>query len=288
MATLKYRLNRKNASGTYDTIHYETSSNIVMRPSGRTVEQDLADFLPRSQDTDDVPQSLTQGQMSIALSKVFAKLGGGTVCNLVYTHPSDKQCNYSPDLSGYATKSELSKLEQKIALGYIGFSSPVLGARIRIGGFDYVIVHITTSIVYAIIEVCPSLTKFGTSPTYSGSTIAALCTTWYNNNVPSDLKSAGVFVNVVTEGVTSPCFIPTYNQFNGGFSYFTNNDRRIASAYVNANSASSYNGYYYWTSTAYSSSYVWTVTNNGGFGNDSPAGSGGFRPALAISRSAFS
>ena len=61
MATLKYRLNRKNASGTYDTIHYETSSNIVMRPSGRTVEQDLADFLPRSQDTDDVPQSLSFG-----------------------------------------------------------------------------------------------------------------------------------------------------------------------------------------------------------------------------------
>ena len=44
--TLKYRLHRKNEFGTYDTIHYETSSNIVMRPSGRTVEQDLADYLP--------------------------------------------------------------------------------------------------------------------------------------------------------------------------------------------------------------------------------------------------
>ena len=42
MATLKYRLNRKNSSGGYDTIHYETSSNIVMRNNGETVEVALA------------------------------------------------------------------------------------------------------------------------------------------------------------------------------------------------------------------------------------------------------
>ena len=42
MATLKYRLNRKNASGTYDTVHYETSSNIVMRSNGESVETALA------------------------------------------------------------------------------------------------------------------------------------------------------------------------------------------------------------------------------------------------------
>ena len=42
MATLKYRLNRKNSSGGYDTIHYETSSNIVMRSNGESVEVALA------------------------------------------------------------------------------------------------------------------------------------------------------------------------------------------------------------------------------------------------------
>lgn len=41
MATKKYRLNRKNSDGTYDVIHYETSSNIVMRPDGSTVEESL-------------------------------------------------------------------------------------------------------------------------------------------------------------------------------------------------------------------------------------------------------
>ena len=42
MATLKFRLNRKNSSGSYDTIHYETSSNIVMRSNGESAETALA------------------------------------------------------------------------------------------------------------------------------------------------------------------------------------------------------------------------------------------------------
>lgn len=41
MATKKYRLNRKNSDGSYDVIHYETSSNIVLRPDGSTVEESL-------------------------------------------------------------------------------------------------------------------------------------------------------------------------------------------------------------------------------------------------------
>lgn len=58
MATLKQRLHRKNASGSYDTIHLETSSSLVLRPSGRTVEQDLEAYLPKVQDSDTVPESL--------------------------------------------------------------------------------------------------------------------------------------------------------------------------------------------------------------------------------------
>lgn len=42
MSIKKFRLNRKNSSGSYDTIHYETSSNIVLRPDGTTVEESLS------------------------------------------------------------------------------------------------------------------------------------------------------------------------------------------------------------------------------------------------------
>lgn len=46
MATISYRKHRLNASGEYDTIYTETSSEIVMRPNGSSVEsaiQSLAD-----------------------------------------------------------------------------------------------------------------------------------------------------------------------------------------------------------------------------------------------------
>ena len=69
MATLKQRLHRKNASGTYDTVHFESSSDLILRPSGRTVEQDLADYLPEVQANDNVPESLKK--LTIGTSKSF-------------------------------------------------------------------------------------------------------------------------------------------------------------------------------------------------------------------------
>ena len=70
MATLKQRLHRKNGSA-YDIIHMETESNVVLRPSGNTVETDLTNYLPKVQNSDDVPEGLTPGQISIGQSKVY-------------------------------------------------------------------------------------------------------------------------------------------------------------------------------------------------------------------------
>lgn len=204
-------------------------------------------------------------------------------------HPTAKQCNYSIDTSSFATKAEIDELEKKIAIGNAGFSSPVLGARVRIGGFDYMIVHFDSSIVYAITEDIIQLTQFGSTTTYAGSTIANLCTTWYNTNVPAALKSAGIFVNVTTEGVSSPCFIPTYNQCDGGFSYFNSANRRCAQIASSGGTPGSYGTYYWWTASANSSSSVWCVRYDGYlYGGGYPSNSSGFRPCLAIARSAFS
>ena len=73
MATLKQRLHRKNSAGTYDTIHYETSSDVVMRPSGRSVEQDLAAYLPEVQDNDNVPESLKASKLVVGKTKGFLR-----------------------------------------------------------------------------------------------------------------------------------------------------------------------------------------------------------------------
>jgi len=64
MATLKQRVHRMNSSGSYDTVHYETSSDLVLRPSGRTVEQDLTDYLPKVQNSDTAPSSLVPGGLN--------------------------------------------------------------------------------------------------------------------------------------------------------------------------------------------------------------------------------
>ena len=44
MAILKQRLLREGASGTFDTIHLETASGLVVRPNGTTVEDSLVDL----------------------------------------------------------------------------------------------------------------------------------------------------------------------------------------------------------------------------------------------------
>ena len=38
----KYRLNRKLPDGTYETVHYETSANIVMMEDGTNLEAVIA------------------------------------------------------------------------------------------------------------------------------------------------------------------------------------------------------------------------------------------------------
>lgn len=66
MATLKQRLHRKNEAGTYDIIHLETSSDMVTRPNGKTVEQSLATPIIPVLATD--PSSPETGQIWIKTS----------------------------------------------------------------------------------------------------------------------------------------------------------------------------------------------------------------------------
>lgn len=63
MATLKQRLHRKNASGAFDAVHLETSSDLVLRPSGNTVEQDLTIF---QTNLDGLKTSVSEGKALVA------------------------------------------------------------------------------------------------------------------------------------------------------------------------------------------------------------------------------
>lgn len=90
MATLKFRLNRKNASGTYDTIHYETSSNIVMRSNGESAEIALARADAHETNTSN-PHNTTPAQIGAATSSHThgaAQITAGTLAGQVLANAS--------------------------------------------------------------------------------------------------------------------------------------------------------------------------------------------------------
>nr|DAQ98915.1 MAG TPA: hypothetical protein [Caudoviricetes sp.] len=161
----------------------------------------------------------------------------------------------------------------------INSAIPSVGSTINIGSYTYRICHADGGSVYAITDTLPSECAFGNNTTYAGSNLASQCTSWYNNNVPASWKNAGFFNDVTVNGVTAKCFVPSYDQFNGGFSYFNSDERRVCKLNGSAN--------WYWTSSAYSSGDVWGVGYDGDFYYSGPSNTRGFRPCLAIARSAF-
>ena len=132
MATLKERVYRKNASGTYDTVHYESESSLIMRPNGRTVEQDLSDFLPVVQDNDNVPESLHFGTFSIGPNKIYAGQQN-TVSRLITNRDNpliyDEEKNLPPyegidadtldghDSTYFATSTDLDLVKTSVSEG---------------------------------------------------------------------------------------------------------------------------------------------------------------------------
>ena len=125
MATLKQRMWRKNNAGTYDTIHLETESSLVLRPSGRTVEQDLTDFLPEVQATDDVPETLKRRKLVIGETKAFlldkALAFEGATTQVSWDNVTGKPDIYPPESHTHdmiqvtGLEDELSSMQSDIA-----------------------------------------------------------------------------------------------------------------------------------------------------------------------------
>ena len=183
---------------------------------------------------------------------------------------------------GSCTGTIGSIVNRNVTLTYsakINKSVPSIGSTLKIGSYDYIICHDDGTNVYAITNTIPDTCAFGNNTTYAGSDLANKCTSWYNNYVPAVWKDAGVLNNVTVNGVTAKCFVPSYEQFNGGFSYFNSDSRRVCQ-YGETDQ-------WYWTSSARSSSRVWDVSDRGSLNYNDPGSTFGFRPCLAIARSAF-
>ena len=76
MAIGRYLAHRKTADGSYEDVYLKSESGLIYRPNGRTVEQDLAAYLPEYQNSDTVPESLSQGKLLTGLNKAWLNLNG--------------------------------------------------------------------------------------------------------------------------------------------------------------------------------------------------------------------
>ena len=299
MATLKQRLHRKNASGTYDTIHFESTSDLILRPSGRTVEQDLADYLPQVQDNDNVPESLQK--LIIGNTKGFIR--GRALSTEGHTHnasditagslstsrlpviPVNKGGTGRSTLtSGYflrgngtgaVTMSSVDDVKEALGIssggGSYDIGSSGVGTIVKWANKNWIICHTENGLIYlAGLFFVSTSQKFdsGGSTAYAGSDLAQACVT-YQNTIPSD--SLALAVNTTVNGVTNKIFVASYEQMNGGFMLFYSNSQREL---MNT---------YYWTSSSGSSGGVWYVRSDGGLSDGYyPTNSRGFRPFVAL------
>lgn len=116
-------------------------------------------------------------------------------------------------------------------------------------------------------------TQFGSNTVYKVSTLANKCASYLNNFSAS---AQSFMQNVTVNGVTAKVFVPSYEQVNGGFSYYNSNANRICQL----NGANSN----WWTSSP-SSSSVYVVGADGALYGSGPSRSNGFRPHICIDTS---
>lgn len=209
----------------------------------------------------------------------------------MYSHPTSQQCssvNVSnaigtlPVNRGGTGVTTIDALKSALGLSTGGSSQiwiyPV-GNLIRFDNKVWLAVHYddSTGRLYLVSRYIISLTQFSSGSTaYAGSTLARVAANYQSTQMSSEALS--YCVNETVNGVTAKVFVPSYEQMNGGFDYFADSGSRIA--YYNGSAQ------YYWTSSAYSSSSVWIVNNNGNLGYNSsdygPTASIGFRPAISL------
>lgn len=175
-----------------------------------------------------------------------------------------------------ATGKKVTIAELKSIMGGGGStpstSAPSVGGTVNMGAFDWICVHTDSSYYYLMTKYVIGSTVFGQNTTYDGSTAALMCLlfgtaigVWGNDR----------FGEITVNGVKGYCHLASYEQMNGGFSYFNSNSRRIA---TNMSGTAQY----YWTSSPNSSSHVYSVYTDGSIHSNNPSYTYGCRPFVAL------
>ena len=257
MAILKQRLAKRQDDGSFVPVHLETSSDLVLRPDGTTIEDTIVTLTtPRS---------------------IRVDLGSTAAASF------DGSANVTPGVSGVLPVtnggtgvSSLPDLKKDLGLSAGGIEVVLtigLGDDVKWGGYTWIVVQRTGSTVYLALDHIYEMCQFNSngSTAYSGSNLAARCTAFANTIPAATLNKAQ---NTTVNGVTAKIFVCSYEQANGGFDYFNSNGNRICK---DSNGAARV----WWTSSPVGGD-VYCVSAGGGSGYGSPTLTCGFRPFVGI------
>ena len=258
MAILKQRLAKRQDDGSFVPVHLETSSDLVLRPDGTTIEDTIVTLTtPRS---------------------IRVDLGSTAAASF------DGSANVTPGVSGVLPVtnggtgvSSLPDLKKDLGLSAGGIEVVLtigLGDDVKWGGYTWIVVQRTGSTVYLALDHIYEMCQFNSngSTAYSGSNLAARAKAFENALPASALANA---VNTTVNGVTSKIFVASYEQVNGGFTYFSGNADRIC---LYANGAAQW----WWTSSPDGGGGVYRVNSGGSIDGLGPTGTYGFRPFVGI------
>lgn len=257
MTIQRERLNRKNASGEYDTIHLETQADLVLMASdpSKNVEQVLGE-------TVSIAKGGTGG--TTAAAGLYNLMAGLTEMTAEELAEDDLLCVLDVDANS-AKKIALSV----IGIGGGGTTNPelpdkdslTLGNTVTFAGKQWIVSHVTSTEAY--------LTLKGLSGNSTWYKLQDACTNFIMNQLTDAQKNC---IKSVTAGNTSgKVFVATRDQMDGGFSYFNNDGPRSV-------------GSSYWTSSEVTTSIAWLVESTGHISDIDyiKSYSYGFRPSVCI------
>lgn len=134
-----------------------------------------------------------------------------------------------------------------------------VGQVVTFAGLQWIVSHKTSSECYLTAQTLQD------SPSWNN--LQTTCQNFANTQLTENQKA---FLKQIGAGNTSGyVFVATYDQMNGGFSYFNSNSRRSA-------------GDVYWTSTELTSSAAWSVNAAGVLGPTAQSYSLRFRPSICF------
>ena len=256
MAIQRERLNRKNASGEYDTIHLETQADLVLMASdpSKNVEQVLGETVA-------IAKGGTGG--TTAAAGLYNLMAGLTEMTAEELAEDDLLCVLDVDANS----------AKKVALSVVGIGggttnpelpdkgSLTLGNTVTFAGKQWIVSHVTSTEAY--------LTLKGLSGESTWYNLQNACTNFIVNQLTDAQKNC--LKSVYAGNTNGKVFVATKDQMDGGFSYFNNDGPRSV-------------GSSYWTSSEVTTSIAWLVESTGHISDIDyiKSYSYGFRPSVCI------